>query len=53
MFEEIEGIPELLESLEPKERLEMIIKLMNYVMPKVNPINSNKGEPIQWDPMIN
>lgn len=45
---EIEKLPETLEALEPKERLNILCKLMPFVFPKVESINSTEGEPIQW-----
>ena len=49
LYHEIEMIPNYLDSLEPKERLEVIIKLLNYAIPKVQPINSKEGEPIDFE----
>jgi len=51
MFQEIELIPEHLKSLEPKDRLELTIKLMPYVFPKVESISHKTNEPfsIGWD----
>lgn len=34
---EIEKIPEVLEQLEPKDKMDMIIKLLPYTLPKVEP----------------
>ncbi len=45
LAKEIEGLPELLGKLEPKDRLEMTIKLIPYVLPKVEPVNLSEGEP--------
>lgn len=38
---ELGNIEHRLEQLEPKERLEMIIKLMSFVMPKVQTLESS------------
>jgi hypothetical protein len=48
---EIENIPSTLEKLEPKDRLDMVIKLMPYTLPKVEPINFKEGEGgiFDWD----
>ena len=46
---ELNAIPETLESLEPKERLQVVIKLLPYILPQVKTINSKEGEPIQYD----
>ena len=46
---ELETISATLESLPPKERLELVLKLIPYVLPKVEPIQSNSGEPFQLE----
>ena len=48
MQKEIEKLPETLEQLEPKERLNVICKLMPFVFPKVNTVSATEGEPFQW-----
>lgn len=46
MFQkELEKLPETLELLEPKERLNILCKLMPYVMPKTGSVNYWVGEP--------
>ncbi len=35
---ELESLPGTLEQLQPKERLEMLVKLLPFCMPKVNSI---------------
>jgi len=49
MHNEIDNIPELLEELEPRDRLNMICKLMPYVFPKLETISSSSGEPFTFD----
>lgn len=49
MQNEIEKLPETLEALEPKERLNVVCKLMPYVFPKVNTVSPQAGEPLQLD----
>jgi hypothetical protein len=48
MQKEIERLPETLESLEPKERMNILCKLLPYVFPKVEAVSPQEGEPIQW-----
>ena len=48
MQKEIERLPEQLETLEPKERLNILCKLMPFVFPKVETVHSTIGEPMQW-----
>jgi len=42
---EIEMLPEQLNQLEPRDRLNLTIKLMPFVFPKVNSISHSTGEP--------
>lgn len=44
LHKEIKTIPEHLNKLEPKDRLEMLIKLLPYAMPKVEPESYQIGE---------
>jgi hypothetical protein len=46
MQNEIEKLPEYLDGLEPKEKLNVICKLMPYVFPKVQTVSSSQGEPL-------
>jgi len=52
MQKEIERLPEVLETLEPKERLNILCKLMPFVFPKVESVSHAQGEPdehkINW-----
>jgi len=48
MQKEIEKLPETLESLEPKEKLNILCKLMPFVFPKVESVHPTEGEPMQW-----
>ena len=49
MHNEIDKIPELLKELEPRDRLNIICKLMPYVFPKLETISSSSGEPFSFD----
>lgn len=48
LYEEIEELRERLNGLEPKERIELIIKLMPFALPKVNGISHTVNEPLDW-----
>jgi hypothetical protein len=48
MQNEIEKLPITLEQIEPKERVNIICKLMPFVFPKLNTISATEGEPLQW-----
>lgn len=46
---ELNNLPEQLEGLEPKERLNMVCKLMPYVFPRVDTVHLKEGEPFTFD----
>jgi len=46
---ELEGLIERLEALEPEKRLDVIIKLLPYCLPKVEPVSASHGEPLDLD----
>jgi hypothetical protein len=48
MQREIQKLPETLETLEPKERLNILCKLMPFIFPKVEAIHPTEGEPMNW-----
>jgi len=39
---------ERLDALNPKERVELLIKLMPYVLPKVTNVSHTTNEPLDW-----
>jgi len=47
MQKEFEKLPETLEALEPKERINILCKLMPFVFPKVEAVHPTHGEPMQ------
>lgn len=49
MFDEFAKIPSMLETLETKERLELLIKIMPFVLPKVETIKHTTNEPTDFD----
>ena len=46
IYEELETLQERLSQLETQERLEVIIKLLPYVLPKVSPTYHTTDEPV-------
>jgi hypothetical protein len=48
LYQELEQIKERLDALKPKERIELLIKLMPYVLPKVTSISHTTNEPLDW-----
>jgi len=45
MQKEIEKLPDTLEALEPRERINVICKLMPFVFPKIDSVMMSAGEP--------
>ena len=48
LYQELEQIQKRLELLEPKERIELLIKLMPYALPKVTGVSHITNEPLDW-----
>jgi len=48
LYQELEQIQTYLDTLKPKERVELLIKLMPYVLPKVTSISHTTNEPLDW-----
>tara|TARA_B100000287_G_C20255767_1_gene631935 strand:- start:201 stop:440 length:240 start_codon:yes stop_codon:yes gene_type:complete len=46
---ELDILEESIKHLDSKERLEILIKLIPYVVPKVQTVSSKEGEPLQLD----
>ncbi len=44
MNREIANLPELIEQLPPDQRINIVFKLMPFVLPKVNTVNAKSGE---------
>ena len=47
-YNELENIEERLDQLEPKQRLELVVKLMPYVFPKIESASHLINEPLDW-----
>ena len=48
IYNELDNIEERLEQLEPKQRLELVIKLMHCVFPKIESASQTINEPLDW-----
>lgn len=48
LYQELETLSSHLDSLESKERLEILIKLLPYAVPKVESVNYQENEPTDW-----
>lgn len=46
---ELNQLPETLAALPPEKRLEILLKLLPFVLPKVESVSMTKGEPTSWD----
>ena len=46
IYQELEEVQERFSLLEPRQRIELIIKLMPYILPKVNSISHTTNEPL-------
>lgn len=51
VFNELSELPERLEKMETDKRTEILIKLIPYVLPKVESVSMDKGEGLfpEWD----
>ena len=49
VFDEISQVQFHFEKLDPKERIELLIKLMPFVCPKIQPASYNLNEPIDFN----
>ena len=48
MYDEIGALQERLDTLSPKDRVELLIKLMPYALPKVTSVSHTTNEPLDW-----
>ena len=48
LYRELETIELRLDELDAKERIELMIKIMPYVFPKLDSISHNTNEPFEW-----
>jgi hypothetical protein len=49
LYQEIELLPEHFKKLETKDRLELLVKLLPFSLPKIEAVNYQENEPIQWN----
>ena len=45
---ELNSLGERLYELEPKDRVELLIKLLPYIMPMVQTVSHKEDKPLQW-----
>ena len=46
---ELEALPSYLEGVKPKVKIDILIKLLPYILPRINPVPMDSGEPNSWD----
>jgi hypothetical protein len=46
---ELANLPEYFSQLDTQGKIDLLVKLIPYVLPKVTPIESNAGEPLTFD----
>ena len=46
--DELENLPKYLEELTTKERIDFIIKITPYILPKLETVHYKEGEPINF-----
>jgi hypothetical protein len=49
IYNELENMTDYLEQMTPKDKVEIIIKLLPYAMPKIDNINYSVHEPLSYD----
>ena len=45
LHDELSKLPEHFETLQPKERVELLVKLLPYVMPRIESVTYDSDEP--------
>ena len=46
---ELEKLPEYIEAMQPTEKLQFLIKIMPFILPKVESVEYSNGEPLNFD----
>lgn len=44
--QELQGLPARLEKLTDEQRVNVLLRLLPYVLPKIEPVHHSEGEPI-------
>lgn len=47
--DELQHLPERLNKLDDRQRLDVLLKLLPYILPKVEQVTQWTGEPSTWD----
>lgn len=48
---ELSRLPEVLEGMEPRDRIAVVLKLVPYILPKVGPLEAHYDQPFEatWE----
>jgi HPt (histidine-containing phosphotransfer) domain-containing protein len=46
---ELDQLPELMQQLEPKDRLTILTRILPFVLPRVDQIAHTANEPLTWE----
>lgn len=49
VYDELEKLPQTLADMEPKERVNTLLRLLPFAAPKMDAMDATHGEPINWD----
>ena len=49
VYSELAALPETLAALPTEKRADILIKILPFVLPKVDNVNYSDGEPTLWD----
>lgn len=50
--DEISTLPERLSQMPPGERTAMLLKLLPYVLPQMQSVQHDQGEPVDWSTLL-
>ena len=48
LHQELELLPDHLSKLEAKDRMDLLVKLLPFVLPKVEAVSHKENEPLDW-----
>ncbi len=48
MDKELDRLPETLEAMEPRDRINAVLRLMPFIFPKLDSIRHDRGERDEW-----
>ena len=52
LHQELELLPDHLSKLETKDRLDLLVKFLPFVLPKVEAVSHTENEPLDWGEII-